>query len=129
MAYWKELQDVLIRYIRHNDHKFDYIDHVAHRKHLIVDRIRCIGKESNNLDEVSVLGLNNDSYLEYENRKEFYDWVLKLKPKDVRDEGISERGLRNVKQKIKQGKGLKNMSKIARILIKAFKSKGEKVTN
>ena len=47
----------------------------------------------------------------------------------MRDEGISERGLRNVKQKIRQGKGLKNMSKIARILIKAFKSKGEKVTN
>ena len=49
-----------------------------------------------------------------------------MKPKDVRDEGISERGLRNVKQKIRQGKGLKNISKIARIQIKAFKSKGEK---
>ena len=33
------------------------------------------------------------SYLEYENLKEFYDWVLTLKPKDVRDKGISERGL------------------------------------
>jgi hypothetical protein len=25
-CYWKSLQDVLIRYIRHNDKKFDYID-------------------------------------------------------------------------------------------------------
>ena len=50
--------------------------------------------ESNNLDEVSVLGIGEDSYLEYENLKEFYDWVLNLKPKDVRDEGISERELK-----------------------------------
>ena len=76
-----------------------------------------------------VLGLDEDSYLEYENIKEFYDWILTLKSKDVRDEGISERGLRNVKQKIRLDKGLKNRSKIAIILIKAFKSKGEKVTN
>jgi len=46
-----------------------------------------------------------------------------LKPKDVRDEGISERGLRNFKQKIKNGKGLKNRSKIARILFEYYKSK------
>ena len=39
-----------------------------------------------------------------------------MKPKDVRDKGISERGLRNFKQKIKNGKGFKNRSKIARIL-------------
>ena len=128
-AYWKSLQDVLIRYIRHNDNKFDYIGGIAHRKHIIVDRIRYIGKESNNLDESMVLGLDEDSYLEYENIKEFYDWILTLKSKDVRDEGISERGLRNVKQKIRLDKGLKNRSKIAIILIKAFKSKGEKVTN
>ncbi len=82
-------------------------------------------KESNNLDESQVNGIGEDSYLEYENLKEFYDWILTLKPKDVRDEGISERGLRNVKWKIKQGKGLKNRSKIARTLIKIYKSTGQ----
>ena len=66
--------------------------------------------------------------MEYENIKEFHDWILKLKPKDVRDKGISKRGLRNVKQKIRLGRGLKNRSKIAIILIKAFKSKGFKST-
>jgi len=34
----------------------------------------------------------------------FTDWILSLKPKDVRDKGISERGLRNFKQKVKNGK-------------------------
>ena len=81
------------------DNKFDYVDGIAHRKHIIADRIRYIGKETNNLDETNITGLNEDSYLEYENFMKFYDWILALKPKDVRDEGISERGLRNVKQK------------------------------
>jgi hypothetical protein len=64
-----------------------------------------------------------DSYLEYENPEDFKQWILSLKPKDVRDKGISERGLRNFKQKIKSGRGLKNKSKIARILFEYYKSK------
>jgi len=53
----------------------------------------------------------------------FTHWILSLKPKDVRDKGISERGLRNFKQKIKNGRGSKNRSKIARILFEYYKSK------
>ena len=49
--------------------------------------------------------------------------ILAIKSKDVRDMGISERGLRNFKQKIKSGKGLKNKSKIARILFEYYESK------
>jgi len=41
------------------------------------------------------------------------------------DKGISERGLRNFKQKIKDGNGLKNKSKIARILFEYYKSIGK----
>ena len=44
-----------------------------------------------------VTGIDKDSYLEYENLREFYEWILLLKPKDVSGKGISERGLRNVK--------------------------------
>ena len=44
---------------------------IAHRKPIIVDRIRYIGKESNNLEEASVLGIDDDSYLEYENIEDF----------------------------------------------------------
>jgi len=46
-----------------------------------------------------------------------------LKPKDVRGKGISGRNLRNFKQKVKNGKGMKNKSKIARILFEYYKSK------
>jgi len=57
-AYWHSLEDVLTQYVRHNDNKFDYDnERIAHRKHIVVNRIRYIGKESNNLQEVSVFGM------------------------------------------------------------------------
>jgi hypothetical protein len=127
--YWHTLEDVLTQYIRHNDGKFDYDNEgIARRKHIIADCIRYIGKESNNLDDDRRTGANEEDYLEYlkdheiVNSKEFLDWVLTLKPKDVMDKGISERGLRNFKQKIKNGKGLKNRSKIAKTLSELYKS-------
>jgi hypothetical protein len=126
IAYWYTLEDVLTQYVRHCDNKFDYDNEgIAHRKHIIVDKIRYIGKESNNLDETSVIGINDQSYLEYVNLEDFKQWILTLKPKDIMDKGISERGLRNFKQKIKDGKGLKNKSKIARILFEYYKSIGK----
>ena len=84
--------------------------------------IRYIGKESNNLED-NLTSLDDTDYLEYENIEDFKQWILSLKPKDVRDKGISERGLRIFKQKIKNGKGLKNKSKIVRILFEYYKSK------
>jgi len=85
--YWYTLEDVLAQYVRHSDNKFDYDNEgIGHRKHIIVDKIRYIGKESNNLDEASVLGIDDQSYLEYINLDEFKQWILTLKPKDVRDE-------------------------------------------
>ncbi len=77
----------------HNDNKFDYTNSEAKRKHLTIDRTRYIGKESNNLDEINAFGIEEDSVLEYENIKDFHDWILKLKPKDVRDEGISKKDI------------------------------------
>ena len=80
--------------MRHNDNKFDYDNEgIAHRKHIIADRIRYIGKESNNIDEASILGIDGDSYLEYDNIEDFKQWILSLKPKDVRDKGISKMAL------------------------------------
>ncbi|MEM0136704.1 MAG: hypothetical protein QXU18_15995 [Thermoplasmatales archaeon] len=84
-AYWKSIEDILTQYVMHNDNKFDYIENTAQRKHIIVDRVRYIGKESNNFDDASVFGLKDEDYLEFENPEQFYDWVLTLKPKDVRD--------------------------------------------
>lgn len=119
--YWKSLEDVLTVYVRHNDNKFDYVDGIAQRKHIVVDKIRYIGKESNNLDETLAMGIDDDSYLEYENKEEFKNWVLSLKPKDVKDKGISKRGLNNFKKKIREKNVLKNKSKIVKILFFLYK--------
>ena len=53
-----------------------------------------------------VIGIDKASYLEYENLREFLDWVLNLKPKDVRDKGISQQALYKIKTRIKIGKHL-----------------------
>ena len=66
-------------------------------------------------------------YLEYSKdyeivkSKEFRNWIMALKPKDVRDTGILERTLYKIKLKIKQGKRLNPKTKIVKILIDSFK--------
>ena len=121
-TYWYTLDDILTKYVRHNDNKFDYDnERIGHRKYIIADRIRYIGKESNNIDEASVLGIDDDSYLEYENIEDFKQRILLLKPKDVRDKGILKRTLYKIKHKIKQGKTLNPKSKIVKILLQLYK--------
>ncbi len=118
--YWKSLDDVLTEYIKHNNNKFNYIEGIAHRKHIVANRIRYIGKESNNIDEVNVFGIDDDTYLEYENHEAFLQWILTLRPNEAKKLGISKRGLRNFKQKIRNGNGLKNRSKIFKILFENY---------
>ncbi|MEM3186301.1 MAG: hypothetical protein QXQ39_06450, partial [Conexivisphaerales archaeon] len=65
--------------------------------------------------------IDRDSYIEYENLEEFYDWVLTLKPKNVRDKGISRKALRDIKEKIKANKTLNPKTKIVKILINEYK--------
>ena len=114
--YWKSLEDVLTAYVRHSDGKFDYTNNIAQRKHIVMDKVRYIGKESNNLDEVNTFGGQNDSVLEYHNLKEFCDWVLLLKPKDVRAEGISQQSLYYQKSLIRTDKNRNFHTKVVQTL-------------
>ena len=124
-AYWHTLEDVLTQYVRHDDHKFDYIDGIALRKHIIANRIRYIGKETNNLDETLITGIEEDDYLEYDNVMEFYEWILSLRPKDVRDRGISKMALWKVKDRIQHNLRLNPKTKIVKILIGLYKLKDQ----
>jgi hypothetical protein len=107
--------------VRHNDNKFDY-DHegTAQRKHIVVNRIRYIGKESNNLED-NLTGLEDPDYLEYDNIEDFKQWILSLKPKDVKDKGISKMTLWKIKNKIKLDRKLNPKTKIIKILIQLYK--------
>ena len=67
-----------------------------------------------------MIGVQDDSVIEYSDNSEFYQWVLKLKSNKITALGISERGMRNFQQKIRNGNELKNRSKIARILFEYY---------
>ena len=110
----------------HKDNKFDYDNEgIAHRKHIYTERIRYIGKESNNLDEASIIGVNEDDYTEYTkdheivNSVEFKLWVLSLRPKDVRNKGISKQTLWNIKKRIRKNE-MKYRSKALNEIYKVY---------
>ena len=64
-AYWYTLDDILTKYVSHKDNKFDQDNEgIAHRKHIVVNRIRYIGKESNNIQD-NLTGIEEPDYLEY----------------------------------------------------------------
>jgi hypothetical protein len=114
---------VLTAYVRHCDNKFDYdSEGVAHRKHIVVNRIRYIGKESNNLDD-NLAGIEGPDYLEYDNIEDFKQWILSLKPKAVIDTGISKQSLSYTKSRIKMGSGLIRRTKINKVLIELYKQR------
>jgi len=120
-AYWYTLDDILTKYVRHNDNKFDYDkEGIAHRKHIKAERIRYIGKESNNIED-NLTGIEEPDYLEYDNIEDFKQWILSLRPKDVKDKGISKQSLSYTKSRIRKGSGLIRKTKINEILFKLYK--------
>ena len=52
-----------------------------------------------------------------------------MKPKDVRDIGISKRELKRKKAEIRKGKNLNPKTKIVKILVKLYKEYKVKATN
>ena len=58
--------------------KFDYDkEGIEHRKHIISDQIRYIGKESNNLED-NLTGLEDPDYLEFSNDHEIVKIMVLL---------------------------------------------------
>ncbi|MEM4778343.1 MAG: hypothetical protein QW062_02740 [Thermoplasmatales archaeon] len=63
-----------------------------------------------------ILGIDDNSYIQDENLKEFYDWILSLKPKDVRDKGISQQALYKIKTRIRKNEKLNLKVNIVKVL-------------
>ena len=126
-AYWHTLDDILTKYVMHNDNKFYYDkEGIAHRKHIVLNSIRYIGKESNNL-EYNLTGLEEPDYSEYTKdneivrSKDFKQWILSLRPKHVREEKISQQALYYQKSLIKNGKNLNIKQKVVIKLLDSYK--------
>jgi len=83
--------------------------------------IRYIGKESNNLED-NLTGLDDPDYLEYDNIEDFKQWILSLKPKDVKDKEISKQTLWNIKKRILKNE-MKYKSKALKGIYKVYQER------
>jgi hypothetical protein len=108
LQYWKPFGDVMWQYIDHPESKFDGEVGVLSRKHVTINSVLHIGKESNNLEEAEVLGVQSDDYVLYGNTAADQifsqkERILLVKPREVKDLGISRQTLFNIKRAIASG--------------------------
>ena len=69
-----------------------------------------------------MFGVDDQSYLEFVNNDVVNQWILTLMPLDVRDKGISERGLERTQVKIKLKKPLNPKTKTVKLLLQLYKN-------
>lgn len=117
--YWKPLSELLEEYIDHHESKSNGdIGHLE-RKHLVIDEasIHYIGKESNELEESEILGVDTDSYTEYKDIDSQVLKLLKLTPNEVKTMGISKTQYYEILKKYLEGKPTKLSKKTIRKMI------------
>jgi hypothetical protein len=66
--YWKTLQKTVSDYVEHPESKFQNGNSTGkmRRRHLSANTVVYVGKESNELEETDILGLDEDSYVVYD---------------------------------------------------------------
>ena len=69
-AYWKTLESSIESYMDHAESKFKHGEKRGKldQRHIEVERIRYIGKESNDLEQTETLGVDKDTYAQYRAR-------------------------------------------------------------
>lgn len=103
--YWKPLREVIESYIIHPEAKLEGNTGQLHRRHLHIsdNAIRFIGKETNELAEKDVPGVQIDKTMEIIDIEAL---IPSLKPDDAKMIGISRRALYYHQETLKQGKHL-----------------------
>jgi hypothetical protein len=69
--FWKRLDTTVEEYMDHPESKFENGERCGtmHRRHLAADSIHYIGKEANELEETRILGIDDETYVEYRNAR------------------------------------------------------------
>lgn len=98
IEYWKPLSDTLWEYMNHKESKFEGDIGILERKHVYVDEIIHIGKETGNIEEIGILDLPN--YAVYQNEEELKEKILRLTTKEARILGLNPETLRQIKKRI-----------------------------
>lgn len=113
-SYWMPLSKVIRDYIDHPETKSEGDTGQLKRRHITIDvaSIRYIGKESNDLDESQIIGVDGNNYTEYRNTEAMILKLLCLSPKDVQKLGISKTQYYDILKKYAEGKPviLKNIT-------------------
>jgi hypothetical protein len=117
LEYWRSLSDTLWKYIKHKESKLEGGTGILERRHVNVDGIIYIGKETENIEETGILEL--PSYTTYIDEEELKKKLLKITPKEAREIGLNEETLRQIKKRIAKNKPLKIYSK-NRVKLKRF---------
>ena len=63
--YWKPLSEVFFDFYEHKEEKFDGTVGELKRKHITIEGINLIGKESNDLEQTEAIGADTDAYVYY----------------------------------------------------------------
>lgn len=104
--YWKPLSELINDYINHPEAKSEGDTGFLQRKFIQVDSasIRYIGKESNELDEAQIIGVDGNNYTEYENMEATVLKLLSLSLREAQKRGISKSQYYEILNNYKTGK-------------------------
>ncbi len=129
VEYWRPLDTIFWEYKNHKELKFEGNIGELKRRHLQVDSIIHIGKETNNLEETEVVGVQKDDYQIYQNEKvrdeKLKERIMALTLKTAEKYGISKRQLYRWKKKIREGQDLKLYRKMRERMEKLFQVLGD----
>jgi hypothetical protein len=76
LEYWKSLSDTLWEYVNHRESKLDGDIGILERRHVFVDDITYIGKETENIEETGILNLPN--YTTYQDEDKLKEKILRF---------------------------------------------------
>lgn len=79
VQYWKQFWDLFGRYLDNKEKKLEGDRDILKRKHMFLEKIVHIGKESDNLDYVEVFGADENSVEVYEDKNRLNEQFLKNK--------------------------------------------------
>ena len=124
--YWKPLSELLEDYMDHPESKSEGSIGLLERKHIIIDEssIHYIGKESNELEESQIKGVEDDYYTEYRSMETYILKLLNLTQEEAKKLGLSKSTFYEIKNQIYNGNIPKLKNKTLIRLRTLYRTKG-----
>ena len=112
--YWKSISELFFDYVNHSEKKYDGDNGLLRRKHVVIDNVEYIGKESNNLEKTGMIGVSDNDYVIYDDKitQKITDVIKKLTYKEAKKLGIRRNTLWYLKKRVKEGGKLRLKRKI-----------------